>query len=244
MKRLGTVPFGASVTLLIGGLWTYLVAVTWGTRHMASGMGMWLMPRMMDWTTTDLALVFLMWGVMMAAMMLPSTLPVVMFVVRFLGVARAIGFIIGYLAVWIAFSAAATLTQWAMLQAALVSPMMKSTSIGFSVALLAVAGFYQFTSFKQACLTHCRSPWPAVLSPGRWIATARAGLEHGLYCVGCCWALMALMFVGGVMNLLWTAVITAYVFAEKWMPRPAWMSRAAGAFLCLAAITLLVVAPH
>jgi predicted metal-binding membrane protein len=177
-------------------------------------------------------------------MMLPSILPVVLFVVRFQGATGATGFIIGYLVVWIAFSAAATLTQWAMLQAAVVSPLMESTSVALSVALLAIAGIYQFTSLKQACLTRCRSPWPAVLTPAGPIATVRAGLEHGLYCVGCCWALMALMFVAGVMNLLWAAVITAYVFVEKWAPRTAWMTRAMGAVLCLAAITLLVIAPH
>jgi predicted metal-binding membrane protein len=244
MKRLGFVPFGASLTLLIGGLWTYLATMTGGIRHVDCGMGVWLMPRTTDWAATVLALVFLMWGLMMAAMMLPSILPVVLFVVRFQGATGATGFIIGYVAVWIAFSAVATLTQWAMLQAALVSPLMESTSVGLSVALLAIAGVYQFTSLKQACLTRCRSAWPAVLTPSGRIATVRAGLEHGLYCVGCCWALMALMFVAGVMNLLWAAVITAYVFAEKWTPRAAWMSRAAGAVLCLAAISLLVIAPH
>jgi predicted metal-binding membrane protein len=181
---------------------------------------------------------------MMAAMMLPSILPAVLFVVRFLGISRAAGFVIGYQLVWMAFSAAATLTQWAMLQAAIVSALMESTSVGLSVALLAIAGIYQFMSLKQACLTRCRSPWPAVLNPSGPIGTVRAGLEHGLYCVGCCWALMALMFVAGVMNLLWAAVITAYVFVEKWTPRAAWMSRAAGAVLCFAAITLLVIAPH
>jgi predicted metal-binding membrane protein len=234
---------GALLALLIGGAWTYLVYMTWGMRHMNVGMDIWIMPQMMDWNATDLALVLLMWALMMAAMMLPSVLPIILFVVRFEGVARAAGFITGYLLAWGAFSIAATLVQWALLRAALLSPMMESTSFGLSAAVLAAAGLYQFTPLKQACLTGCRSPWATVLDPSGPGVAIREGLRHGVFCVGCCGVLMALLFIAGVMNLLWIAVIAAYIIVEKWAPRPAWSSRAAGVLLCVAAMALLVVAP-
>jgi predicted metal-binding membrane protein len=179
----------------------------------------------------------------MAAMMLPSVLPVVLFAVRFDSAPRAGGFIVGYLLAWGAFSIAATLVQWGLLSAALLSPMMESASIALSATVLAAAGLYQFTPLKQACLTRCRSPWLAVLNPSGPAAAIRAGLQHGAFCVGCCGMLMALLFVAGVMNLLWIAVIAAYVIVEKWAPRAAWSSRAAGALLCVAAVALLAGAP-
>jgi predicted metal-binding membrane protein len=240
VNRLGQI--GALLVLLIGGAWAYLITMHWGMRHMDMGVDMWIMPRMMDWDATDIALVLLMWALMMAAMMLPSVLPVVLFVVRFNGAARAVGFIAGYLLPWGAFSVSATLVQWTLLKATLLSRMMKSTSIALGAAVLVVAGLYQFTSLKQRCLAGCRSPWVAVLNPTGPTAAIRAGLEHGAYCVGCCGVLMALLFVAGVMNLLWIVVIVAYVIVEKWAPRPAWSSRAAGAVLCIAAVTLLAVA--
>jgi predicted metal-binding membrane protein len=212
----------------------------WGMRHMNVGMDMWLMPQMMDWNATDLALVLVMWAVMMAAMMLPSALPVVLFVARFDGSARAAGFTAGYLLAWTGFSIAATLGHWVLLKAALVSPMMESVSVPLSAAVLAAAGLFQFTPLKHVCLAKCRSPWGAVLTPSGAGASIRDGLRHGAYCVGCCWALMALLFVAGVMNLLWIAVIAAYVIAEKWASRAEWFSRAVGMLLCAAAVAVLV----
>lgn len=228
-------PVGILLGLFIGGAWTYLVYMNWGMRHMDVGMDMWIMPQMMDWDVTDLALVLLMWAVMMAAMMLPSVLPVILVLIRIGGLAHAAGFIGGYLVTWGGFSVAATLVHWALLRAALVSPMMESASVPLSASMLAVAGLFQFTPLKHACLTRCRSPWGAVLNPSSAIRAMSEGLRYGAFCVGCCWVLMALLFVAGVMNLLWIAVIAAYVIAEKWAPGVDWFSRAVGALLCLAA---------
>jgi len=181
------------------------------------------------------------WAVMMAAMMLPSVLPVILVLIRFGGSAHAAGFIVGYLVAWGGFSVAATLVHWALLEAALVSPMMESASVPLSAAVLAVAGLFQFTPLKHACLVRCRSPWGAVLNPSSATIAMREGFRHGAFCVGCCWVLMALLFVAGVMNLLWIAVIAAYVIAEKWAPGAKWFSRAVGALLCLAAIVVFGV---
>ena len=234
-------PVGAVLGLFIGGAWAYLVYMDWGMRHMDVGIDMWIMPQMMDWDATDLSLVLLMWTVMMAAMMLPSVLPVILILIRFGGSAHAAGFIAGYLVAWGGFSVAATLAHWALLKAALVTPMMESASVPLSASMLAVAGLFQFTPLKHACLVRCRSPWGAVLNPSSATRATCEGLRHGAFCVGCCWVLMALLFVAGVMNLLWIAVIAAYVIAEKWAPGAEWFSRAVGALLCLAAVVVFGV---
>jgi predicted metal-binding membrane protein len=148
----------------------------WGMRHMDVGMDMWIMPQMVDWDVTDLGLVLLMWAVMMAAMMLPSVLPVILVLIRIGGSAHAAGFISGYLVAWGGFSVAATLVHWALLEAALVSPMMESASVPLSAAVLAVAGLYQFTPLKHACLVRCRSPWSAVLNPSSATIATREGM--------------------------------------------------------------------
>jgi predicted metal-binding membrane protein len=234
-------PVGALLGLLIGGAWTYLVYMDWGMRHMDVGMDLWIMPQMADWNATDLGLVLLMWAVMMAAMMLPSALPVILILIRIGGSAHAVGFIVGYLVAWGGFSVAATLVHWALLKGALVSPMMESVSVPLSAAVLAAAGLFQFTPLKHACLVRCRSPWGAVLNPSTATMATREGLLNGAFCVGCCGVLMALLFVAGVMNLLWIAVIAAYVIAEKWAPGAEWFSRAVGALLCLAAVVVFGV---
>jgi len=234
-------PVGVLVGLFIGGGWAYLVYMDWGMRHMDVGMDMWIMPQMVDWNATDLGLVLLMWTVMMAAMMLPSVLPVILVLTRIGGSAHAVGFIAGYLVAWGGFSIAATLVHWALLKAALVTPMMVSASTFLSALVFAIAGFFQFTPLKQACLVRCRSPWGAVLNPSSATIAMRGGFRYGAFCVGCCWVLMALLFVAGVMNLLWIAVIAAYVIAEKWAPGAEWFSRAVGALLCLAAVVVFGV---
>jgi predicted metal-binding membrane protein len=234
-------PVGTLLGLFIGAAWTYLVYMDWGMRHMDVGMDMWIMPQMVDWDVTDFSLVVLMWAVMMAAMMLPSVLPVIVVLIRIGGSAHAAGFIAGYLMAWGGFSVGATLLHWALLKAALVSPMMESVSVPLSATVLATAGLFQFTPLKHTCLTRCRSPWGAVLNPSRATIAMHEGLRHAAFCVGCCWALMALLFVAGVMNLIWIAVISAYVIAEKWAPGAEWFSRAVGALLCLAAVVMFGV---
>jgi len=180
------------------------------------------------WDAVYFWMMFLMWAVMMIGMMLPSATPMVLI---YAGVARKaaghgmpvapIGaFISGYIAMWLGFSLFATLTQWGLDRAALLSPMMVSNSVELGAALLVVAGIYQWLPIKDACLHHCRSPAHFIAThwrPGS-IGAFKMGLSHGAFCLGCCWVLMSLLFVGGVMNLLWIAVIALFVLLEKVMP--------------------------
>jgi predicted metal-binding membrane protein len=130
-------------------------------------------------------------------------------------------FLLGYLVVWTAFSFAAAVAQWALHGAALLSPMMKSTSPFLAGGLLIVAGLFQWTKWKHACLNHCRSPLQFLLQD--WREGPRGaltmGIKHGAYCAGCCWMLMALLFVAGVMNMVWVAAITILVLVEKMAPQ-------------------------
>ena len=182
------------------------------------------------WGAADFILTFLMWAIMMVGMMVPSAVPTVM---MYAAVARkaardrtvvppTVVFVSGYITLWTLFCLVATLAQWGLEQAALLSPLMVTTSPAIGSGLLIGAGVYQFTPIKRACLHHCRSP--AYFLSEHWRAgitgAFRMGLEHGAFCVGCCWVLMGLLFVGGVMNLLWIAAIATFVFAEKLIPLP------------------------
>jgi len=226
----GTVLIGAASAVVLS--WAYLLWMDWGMRHMDRGKDMVLMPKMQGWGAVDLILVFLMWTLMMAAMMLPSAMPGILLYGRTRGHPGA--FAAGYLLVWFAFSAFATLLQWGLLRAALVTPMMVSASPALSAAILIAAGLFQLTPLKDACLTRCRSPLGAVLG-----GTARRsnplgdGLRNGLDCLGCCFALMCVLFAVGVMSLPWVFLIAAYVALEKLAPRVAWLPRSAGVVLCL-----------
>ena len=212
----------AGVTVLS---WAYLIYMDWGMRRMDVGMDMVIMPAMQHWTAWDLVLVFLMWVVMMVAMMVPTVSPMILFFAEinrhrnqrqgtFVSTAQ---FLLGYLTVWTGFSVLAALTQWGLLTVALVSPMMESTSKALGGALLLGAGLFQFSPLKYACLAHCRSPMGFIVTEwrgGAWGAF-RMGLKHGGYCLGCCWALMGLLFAFGVMPLLWVASISGFVLLEK-----------------------------
>jgi predicted metal-binding membrane protein len=229
---------GVTAFLLVA--WAYLLWMDWGMRHMDRAADMLLMPRMVGWGPVDLVLVFMMWALMMAAMMLPSAVPAILLYGRARG--SCAGFAAGYLLAWFGFSALATVLQWRLLESALVTPMMASASARLSAGLLMAAGLFQFTPLKRACLAHCRSPLGAVLGghAGRSGALGE-GLRNGLYCVGCCFALMGLLFVMGVMSLLWVFLIAAYVAVEKLTPRSVWVPRAAGIVLYLWGGYLLVV---
>jgi predicted metal-binding membrane protein len=147
----------------------------------------------------------------------------------------------GYIIVWTVFSLAATAAQWGLQNAALLSPAMVSTSVYLGGALFIAAGIYQWTPLKQTCLKHCRSPLQFIMHhwrPGTRGAL-RMGLGHGAFCLGCCWSVMALLFVGGVMNLIWVAVITIFVAAEKMFPQGAWIGRMAGCAMIAAGIYLM-----
>ena len=214
--------------------------------HLASGAGMGAMTDMPGMAHAPAwPVVAGMWAVMMVAMMLPSAAPAILLygrVHRHSIPERApptMAFLAGYLACWLGFAAIAT-----ALQLAITAPMsMALESRWASGGLLIAAGLYQLSPLKDACLNHCRSP-AAFLSrhfrPGSWGA-ARLGLRHGAYCVGCCWLLMALLFVGGVMNLLWIAGLTLLVAAEKLLPGGAWIARLAGVALLASGIAVLAV---
>jgi len=193
------------------------------------------------WPAVTLLPLFLMWGVMMVAMMLPSALPMVL---TFAAVTRnrqrlgrpyvpTMVFVSGYLVVWCAFSGIITVGQWLLHRHALLSASMATTSTIFGGVLLIGAGVFQFTSLKQRCLTRCRGTLEFILT--RWRegrqGAFRMGLEHGTFCTGCCWALMVLLFVAGVMNILWIAALTLLVCLEKMLPARARVSFATGIVL-------------
>jgi predicted metal-binding membrane protein len=238
--RSGLLPLGG-IVIILSISWAYLVYMAWGMENMAVAAEWWLMPRMTNWGGADLALVFAMWAIMMAAMMLPSAVPLLLLLARSnsqrYGRARALlattASGLGYVTAWGAFSALATLAQWGLLEARLVSPMMASSSPYLSAVLLAAAGAYQFTALKYACLSRCRSPLSALMTQKRDGITGALllGLGQGAYCAGCCWLLMALLFVLGVMNLLWIAALTLLVLLEKFLHQPRWFVQFTGAAL-------------
>ncbi len=202
----------------------------------------------MPWTTADVLLTVAMWAVMMVGMMTPSAAPVVLLFAamrRGLGAPRmpalAIAFVAGYLLIWFVFSVAAGLAQWALHSAALLSPMMTTSSAWLGAVILIAAGVYQLTPFKGACLTHCRSPLGFLMSHWRegTAGALRMGIVHGTYCLGCCWALMCVLFVVGVMNLMWVAAMAIFVLVEKIGPAGPWVSRAAGVAMIVGGAYLL-----
>jgi predicted metal-binding membrane protein len=157
------------------------------------------------------------------------------------GIGLTGAFITGYLLTWSGFSLVATLFQWGLLESALVTPMMQSAKLVLSATMLITAGIYQFTPLKNACLRQCQSPLSLVMEVATGPRRAlKIGLRHGLYCVGCCWALMGLLFVTGVMNLLWVMIIAGYVAIEKLLPAIRWLSRTAGVLLCAAGLWLVI----
>ena len=200
--------------------------------------GMGDMSALHPWTALDAALTFAMWAVMMVGMMLPSATPMTLIYAQVVRKAARDGsvlpptavFVAGYLCAWTLFSAAATAAQWGLERAALLSPMLVSTSPRLGAALLVAAGVWQLTPWKNMCLARCRDPvhfFAHNFRPGVRGAL-RLGFRYGLYCLGCCWLLMGLLFVGGVMNLFWIAALTLFVLAEKAFARGVWGSRVAG----------------
>lgn len=195
-----------------------------------------------EWSVLYAVLVFLMWWVMMIAMMLPSVSPTVLLhaaLLRHAGRDRELpwvpnAFLAGYLVCWAAFSALAAFAQWLLEKLGIVSATMMtlidSTSGGF---VLVVAGAYQFSPLKAVCLEHCRTPAQFIAERKRPGASGAflMGMEHGAYCLGCCWFLMLLLFVGGIMNLYWIVGLTAFVAVEKLAPFGDKLAKVAGAAL-------------
>lgn len=208
-----------------------------------------LMPNMQVWDFTKFLLMFVMWAVMMVAMMLPSVAPAALVFAKVYRKRKSEGkpfiplsvFLSGYFTVWTAFSLAATTAQWLLQKTALLSPMMVSTSPFLGGTLLLAAGLFQFAPLKHACLNQCRNPLDFLISEWREGAYGAfiMGVKHGYFCVGCCWMLMALLFVAGVMNLLWVAAIALFVLVEKVLPYPVWTGRIGGIFLILWGLWML-----
>jgi predicted metal-binding membrane protein len=219
--------------------WCHMIGVARGMPGMA-GMPM---EEPNPWSLNLFLSRFGIWLVMMVAMMLPSATPMILTfaMVRRNRAARekpyvpVAVFASGYLAIWGLFAVIATFAQVGLREAALLSPMLASSSALFGAAVLLVAAAFQFTPMKRACLSRCRAPLDFVIAHWRegWIGAFIMGVEHGVFCTGCCWALMALLFVLGAMNLLWMAILTALIALEKFTTRGSFIRRGTGALLAL-----------
>ena len=230
----------ASLAGLAGLSWLYL----WREADTMDRMMMGLQPMAMQPTAanaTTLLLAFLMWTIMMVGMMLPSSVPMTLFYAAIVLPAAWL-FTGGYLLVWTAFSLGATALQVLFEELQLASSMMVATSKWLSGVILIGAGTYQWSRLKDKCLAQCRSPIQFIT--GHWRegrrGALRMGATHGLYCLGCCWAIMLLLFVGGVMNLLWVAIIAGFVLLEKLMRRGRLVGRISGLGLIGGGVLLLL----
>jgi predicted metal-binding membrane protein len=229
--------------LTVGGALVLIALLAWGyTAYLARTMGMaggdMALPQLQAWSAAMFAFMCVMWFVMMVAMMLPSAAPMILTFAAVQRRRQAQGgafvpsgvFIAGYLLVWAAFSLLATGAQYGLERAALVSPMMGKAAPWLGAVLLIGAGLYQFAPLKDVCLDKCRTPLGFIMT--EWRDGRRGallmGLRHGAYCTGCCWALMALLFVGGVMNLLWVALLALFVLIEKVLPAGGRLGKAGG----------------
>ncbi len=230
-----------------------------GFRMVPAGLGI-MAPAATPWSAVEFALVFVMWAVMMVGMMAPSAAPMMLLYARVGRQARegqqeiagppiaATGwFATGYFLAWTGFSLAATLVQWLLDRLALLDARMASANILLGAAVLIAAGVYQWTPLKNVCLSQCQSPFRFLMSHGGFRTDIpgclRLGLLHGTYCVGCCWILMALLFVVGVMNVLWIALLAALVLLEKLTPWGRWVARIAGVVCIAAGAWMLFSAP-
>ena len=237
LKRERRLVLAAMVSLAVLA-WAYTVYL--GTQHQST-VGTMSMPTMMQWSTADVIFMFIMWAVMMFAMMLPSVTPTVMIFGRVREKREVAGqifastgaFVLGYLLVWVGFSLLATIANWSLHTGGLMSSMMGKIGPQAGGLFLVAAGVFQWTPLKNACLEHCQSPMSFLMQHWREgvLGAASMGLHHGIYCLGCCWLLMLLLFVLGVMNLPWVAVLTIVVLAEKIMPRGEILSRGLGVLL-------------
>jgi predicted metal-binding membrane protein len=239
-----------------------VIAIAWAWLFLGAGIEMdemdmgggEIMLMMPPWTPGYAVLIFLMWAIMMVAMMLPSAAPTILLISKLArdrggGGAPVAGlFSLGYVLVWTGFSLSAALLQWGLDRAGFLSDAMAVGSAAAAGGVLIAAGVYQWTPLKQACLRQCRSPLAFLLHhwhSGAWGAV-ESGLRHGAFCLGCCWMLMALLFVGGLMNLLWIAALALLVLVEKTLPWGGRMSRVTGTALVAWGTVILVTAfwPH
>jgi predicted metal-binding membrane protein len=224
----------ASLLLVSLTCWWWIVVMARDMYGPMTGASAWMMTPV--WDAPHLLLLWAMWAVMMTAMMLPSAAPM-------LALADHPGSLaLGYVGVWAAFSVGATALQWALGRWSLINPMMEAASPEAGAVLLVIAGLYQWTPLKHACLATCQSPMAFLAR--RWRSgrrgALRMGAEQGAYCVGCCWALMLLLFAGGVMNLTVIVALTLFVAFEKLAPVGAWGARISGVLLLATAGWMLV----
>jgi predicted metal-binding membrane protein len=253
LRRSDILAISLALFSVVGLAWLYLVTLTWNMSGEGSSMAS--MSQIEPWTPLDFLLMFVMWAVMMIGMMVPTASRAVLIYAAVARQAATRGkplsgtgwFVAGYVLVWTMFSLGATALQAGFNHLGLLSPMMASASPWFGATLLLVAGIYQFTPWKDTCLKHCQSP--AQYLAGRFRSGVRGALNlgawHGGYCLGCCWALMGLLFVGGVMNLLWIAVITIFVLLEKLLPSSWRVNNVAGCLMIAgAAVYLTVLLEH
>jgi predicted metal-binding membrane protein len=233
-----------SLLLVAGACWAWIVPMARDMYGDMTGPSAWTMTS--SWSGAHLALLFAMWAAMMIGMMLPSAAPTLL--VYGMVARRGDGagdaplrvhlFAGGYLVVWTAFSAVAALAQRAFTATDVLTPMMEARAPFASGAMLVAAGAYQLTPLKRACLSACQSP--AAFLVKHWRAgragAFRIGLLHGWYCLGCCWALMLLLFAGGVMNLAVIAGLTTFLLLEKLMPPTFQGGRFSGVVLVAAGV--------
>lgn len=212
--------------------WTWIVVMARDMYGPMTGASAWTMTPV--WDVPHLLLLWAMWAVMMTGMMLPSAAPLIL-LARVASYPHSLA--AGYIAVWAVFSIGATGLQWQLGRLGIVDPMMEMSSAKAGAILLLIAGLYQWTPLKRVCLIRCQSP--ADFITRRWRSgpsgAFRMGAEHGVYCVGCCWALMLLLFAGGVMNLAVIAALTLLVAFEKLAPIGVASARVSGALLIVAA---------
>ena len=228
--------------------WLWVIAMARDMYGPMNGASAWMMT--MEWDASRLLLLWAMWAAMMAGMMLPTAAPILLLYARTVrhrpdarNPARCIyAMALGYVAVWAAFSVAATILQRVLARLLLLTPMMEPATPVAAAALLLLAGVYQLTPLKAACLSVCRSP--IMWLTAKWREGVRGafqmGLAHGLYCLGCCWAMMLLLFAGGVMNLAVILALTIWVAVEKLAPFGQQSARVSGALLIAAGIWMVV----
>ena len=251
----------AALLVLVGLAWTYVLWLAAdmdtggmdmsGFRMVPAGVVL-MMPATAPWNATEFAFVFAMWAVMMVGMMTPSATPMILIYTRVGHQAAQQGkpfaasswFASGYLLAWIGFAFVATFAQWALERGSLLTPNKAVASGTLSGIMLIAAGLYQWTPLKDACLRQCQTPLQFIQRHGGFrpdaFGSLALGARHGAYCVGCCWVLMALLFVGGVMNVLWIAAGTILVLIEKTIRAGRVISRVSGAGLFAGAIWILV----
>ena len=236
-----------AITLVLVASWAFVAWMTLDMSHPLIGL---MMPVDAAWSRATAVAVFAMWAGMMLAMMLPSAAPMILAFDSLerrdapggRATSRSLAFAGAYLLVWIGYSGLAAGVQWGLQASALLTPMIVSRSEPLTAGLLILAGLYQLTPLKQACLRHCRTPLGFLMA--EWREGARGalamGFRHGLYCAGCCWALMLLLFVAGVMNPVWIVFLTVVVAMEKWPRLPIWLTRLFGGALISAGAAILL----